>query len=110
MPTDATELIECPMTVSAFRAVSRLHVTRPDARSGEDSKRLVAADLMRLTAYDKRHRLSCFQRCFEALLGLLDPSLEVAATQSTTRPSRTTPDDRAAAAQKPAAMMSASAI
>jgi hypothetical protein len=33
---------------------------------------------VRLTAYDKRHRLSCFQHCFEVLLGLLDPDLEAA--------------------------------
>jgi len=35
-------------------------------------------EIVRLTAYDKRHRLSCFQRCFEVLLGLLDPDLEAA--------------------------------
>jgi hypothetical protein len=33
---------------------------------------------MPLTAYEKRHRLTCFQGCFEDLLGLLDPDFEAA--------------------------------
>src|ERR1700722_838791 len=35
---------------------------------------------MPLAAYEKRHRLSCFQRYFEALLRLLNPDFEEAAT------------------------------
>jgi hypothetical protein len=47
---------------------------------GDDPEHLVTEQFMRFTAYDKRHRLSCFQRCFEDLLGPLDPDLEAAAT------------------------------
>jgi hypothetical protein len=62
------------LTVISIQAVNRLRVTRPDARSGEDSKCLVQRTSC--GSFNKRHRLSCFQPCFEALVGLH----EVAAT------------------------------
>jgi hypothetical protein len=40
----------------------------------------VTAELVRLATHDKYHRLSFLQRRFEALLGLIDPNLETAAT------------------------------
>lgn len=40
---------------------------------------LATAELLWLIAYDKRHRLPCFQRRFKALLGLIDADLEVTA-------------------------------
>ena len=41
---------------------------------------MVPAKLVRRAAHDKPHRLSVFQSCFEALLGLVNPDLEVLAT------------------------------
>jgi hypothetical protein len=35
---------------------------------------------MRRAAYDKRHRFSFFQGCFQALLGLVNPDCEASAT------------------------------
>ena len=93
---------ECPLGVSRFHRVSLTAGPprfRPPAgplsgglrtrrvtgrRSGRpadgDPKRLVAAEFMRLAVYVKRHRLACFQRRFDKLLGLVDPDLEAAAT------------------------------
>jgi hypothetical protein len=59
----------------SIQAVNRLNVTHPDARSGEDSKRLVATDLVRLIAQQVSSAL-LLPACFEALLGFH----EVAAT------------------------------
>jgi hypothetical protein len=40
---------------------------------------LVAAELVRRAAYDKRHRFSFFQGCFQALLGLVNLDCEASA-------------------------------
>ncbi len=59
------------------RVVTGLLSRRPFC---EDPERLVATEFVRLAADDKRHWLSCFQRRFDKLLGLVDPDLEAAAT------------------------------
>jgi hypothetical protein len=41
--------------------------------SDGDPERLVRAELVRRAAYDKRHRFSFFQGCFQALLGPVNP-------------------------------------
>jgi len=41
----------------------------------------VIVQFVPLTAYEKCHRRTCFQRYFEALLSLLDPDLEEASAR-----------------------------
>ena len=43
-------------------------------------ERSVTSQVVRLAAYEKRHRLSCFQRCFDELFALNNLDPEVAAT------------------------------
>lgn len=45
----------------------------------EDPECAIATEFVRFAAYNKRHSFSCFQRCIDQLLGLIDPDLEVAA-------------------------------
>ena len=66
--------------ISRRRRARRLTGLRSIRPSGGDPERLVTAELVRRAAHDKRHRLSFFQSCFEALLGLVNPDLEASAT------------------------------
>ena len=59
------------------RSLTALQSIRP---SGGDPEHLVTAELVRRASDNKRYRLSLFQGCFEALLGLVDPDLEATAT------------------------------
>src|SRR5271170_6125876 len=60
-----------------MRRVAGLRTNLP---LGGYPKRSVAPQFVRLTAYDKRHRLSCFKGCFEELIALNDLDPETAAT------------------------------